>query len=227
MEFLRIMIWIERISILLAGMLSVFCLYNGIISKKKIPIAMYCVISSFVSTTQILLSQNLKNYENLSVRGYLANGSLVLHLIILSIFIINHITVLRYRKIITITTIISLFLLLPIFYFWGFSTRNQLAYYFVNLNLFLFCIFYFYNILKSDDHIFTFNLPEFWIISGILLGMTLAIPTFSFVFISDSLHIVDQTLQNKIYSIAPIGYLIMYLFFSKGFLCIYRNPKTY
>ena len=93
---------------------------------------------------------------------------------------------------------------------------------FANSCLFIFCVFYFYLLLKEKPALDLRNNPVFIILCGIFIGVGISIPfTLAYKYLVE-LNVPRDTLF--LYNLlSGLGYLIMNLSFLKALLCINKN----
>jgi hypothetical protein len=100
------------------------------------------------------------------------------------------------------------------------STGESFA--FSNGCLFIFCIYYFYELFKSDPIVDLNNRPTFFICAGIFVGAGLIVP-FS---LMHRYLVLLNIPRDTIYfygMLSNFGYFIMNMFFIKALLCINKN----
>ena len=142
--------------------------------------------------------------------------SLFFHFAFLSLFIFQFYSIKKeknYFKILFWFFIVALiiFIITDIVY------RYVISFGIANTGLFIFCIYYYYQLFRKPPILNLLKEPSFWIITGILFGMSTTIPIFlmgGYLY-----HNLPRNIFYSIATIAPFGYGIMHLFFIKAFLC--------
>ena len=89
-----------------------------------------------------------------------------------------------------------------------------------NLTIFILCCFYFARLFSSTEVVVIKNEPSFWVVAGILICMCITLPFAAyrfFLFTESSKYFI---VQENLFSITAIGYIIMHLFFIKAYLCL-------
>ena len=87
-----------------------------------------------------------------------------------------------------------------------------------NLTLFLLCCFYFMKLFSSTEVIIPKNNASFWVVIGILICMCVSLPFAAYRFFLSSRLPKDYAIQQNIFFMATLGYIIMHLFFIKAYL---------
>lgn len=148
--------------------------------------------------------------------------SLLFHFAFLSLFISQFYSTKKekdYFKILFWLFIVSviIFIIIDIIY------HYVIAFGITNTGLFIFCIYYYYQLFRNPPTLNLLRESSFWIITGILFGMSTTIPIF---FMGGYLyHNLPRNIFYSIATIAPFGYGIMHLFFIKAFLCSVRPHR--
>ena len=99
-----------------------------------------------------------------------------------------------------------------------------LAFAVTNFGLIILCISYYYQLFKTTPSLNLLKDPSFWIITGILFGMSTTIPVSiigGYLF-----HNIPRDIFLSVAVIMPLGYGIMHLFFLKAILCSIRRQKV-
>ncbi len=155
------------------------------------------------------------------ILGLISNLSVFAHFIIVGRFIVLQIDNKPSRSIISFFHLIIIgFLFLMFFFVSSFNNLSTLQIFVSSLCLFIFCMVYFFKILKNQ----TKDLgdirisPEFWIISGVFLSMGLLIP------IPIVFNMLRQSSTKDLIRVLSIincsCYIILHLFFLKAYLCL-------
>ena len=148
--------------------------------------------------------------------------SLLFHFIFLTSFIFRFYSTKKekgYFKVLfwLFIMILIIFIIIDIIY------HSVIAFGIANTGLFIFCIYYYYQLFRNPPTLNLLREPSFWIITGILFGMSTTIPIF---FMGGYLyHNLPRSIFYSIATIAPFGYGIMHLFFIKAFLCSVRPHR--
>jgi hypothetical protein len=94
-----------------------------------------------------------------------------------------------------------------------------------NLGLIIYCIIYYYLLFHDKPNANLLKEPSFWIISGILLGVSASIPINSLhEYLKIEAHIGEEY-HKKIFSIGLFSYGLFHLFLVKAYLCSI-SPQT-
>jgi hypothetical protein len=117
---------------------------------------------------------------------------------------------------------ISIFFLLILFIILDIKILSAYSFAFTNSCLFIFCIYYFYLLLKEKPALNLANNPAFIICCGIFIGVGISIPfTLAYKYLVE-LNVPRDT--RYVYNtFAGLGYILMNLSFIKALLCIKPN----
>lgn len=152
-------------------------------------------------------------------RGFFSNlnfFSLSFHFIFLTWFILQVTKESGAKKVENVTRNISIVLVLLCIANDYLHKLNR-SYILVNSLLFFYCLFYFARLFKSEPHFRLTARPEFWMITGIFLGMGIILPFY--IFHEFLITRVTGSTINLLRLIGVCGYAIMHLFFVKGLFC--------
>lgn len=97
---------------------------------------------------------------------------------------------------------------------------------FSNAGLFILAAYYFYKLFSSINPGKIFTVPAFWIVTGVFICKSIALPMMAFFYLLNSESILDSDTVNSLFSIGAIGYIIMHLFFIGSFVCILLNRRS-
>jgi len=88
-----------------------------------------------------------------------------------------------------------------------------------NGGLFILCLFYYVRLFSSILVVQVKSDPAFWVVTGILICMCITLPIAAYrIFLCTGLPEVVVIEQN-VYFLGIVGYIIMHLFFIKAYLC--------
>lgn len=142
--------------------------------------------------------------------------SLLFHFTFLSLFIYQFFKTKNERKYYQLLFLFFI-ILLTIFIIKDIYTHYVISFGIANTGLFVFCILYYNLLLRNTPNLYLFKEPSFWVITGILFGMSTTIPIS---FMGGYLyHNLPRNIFFSIASILPLGYGIMHVFFIKAILC--------
>ena len=162
-----------------------------------------------------IIQKNL--YQNINLL------SLLFHYSFLGLFILKVMSKRKKIEIINIffwlfLPIITFFIITDIFY------HTFLSFAVANFGLMILCISYYYQLFKTTPSLNLLKDPSFWIITGILFGMSTTIPVSiigGYLF-----HNIPRDIFLSVAVIMPLGYGVMHLFFLKAILCSIRQQKV-
>jgi hypothetical protein len=161
----------------------------------------------------------IKNrFQILSLITYL---SVLAHFIIVGRFIVLQIDNKPSRSLISLIHLIFIGIIFLMFFLVSsFNNLNTLQIFISSLCLFIFCIIYFFKILKNQTkELGNIRIsPEFWIISGVFFSMGMLIP------IPIVVNMLRQSSTQDLIRVLSIincsCYIILHLFFLKAYLCL-------
>ncbi len=144
--------------------------------------------------------------------------SLLFHYLFLSFFIYNVTGKFERFKV----TIFFILILLIISTIYDILNRSSNSFAFANGSLFIFSLFYFYNLFNGHAVVYLSNNPIFYFCCGIFIGSGLIVPT---TLMAKHLSLLNVSIATlKILSVVSgFGYLIMNLLFIKALL--YSNKR--
>ena len=189
-----------------------FLLYNSVAMIVMIP---YFLMINF--------------YLKFTLPFSLNNFSLIFGFSFLSFFIMNHIVDFNRRFFLFFFYFLFLFFL--IFFLIGDNKRpvNYNAFTVHYLGLLIFCLIYYFMLYRTEKLIDITKMSSFWVISGVLFCSCLCLPTYFFsgLFI-DYYNVEELTKFSLLLNIIPSSsYVIMHLFFIKGYSCKIYQPKEF
>lgn len=201
--------------------LSLFFSLRLINGKKIIPYMRNFYWYSIVGASLVLLRWCSKNYEfpSKDVMGIISNYSILFHFTFLSMFISSLLRNQQEYKFLTVLFVITF--LITLFYLIVFPDKKQhsTSYAIANLGLVISCVTYFSTFFREIPDKNLLREPSFWIIGGIFLCMSAAIPILSLHrYLRDENYINEENRKN-FYSIVYFAYGTMHLFFIKAYLC--------
>lgn len=177
------------------------------------------IILMFINAIFYFKVIEIKN--RIQILGLISNLSVFAHFIIVGRFIVLQIDNKPSRSIISFFHLIIIgFSFLMFFFVPSFNNLSTLQIFVSSLCLFIFCMVYFFKILKNQTkELGDIRIsPEFWIISGVFLSMGLLIPipiVFNMLRQSSTIDLI------RVLSIINCTcYIILHLFFLKAYLCL-------
>jgi hypothetical protein len=100
----------------------------------------------------------------------------------------------------------------------GFSI-NSASFSIANLSLVIFCIIYFNQLFKNISAVNLLQEPSFWVVSGILFCMSIAIPVISLDEYLRNSDYINLAYRNLFSAIVYFAYGSFHLFLVKAYLC--------
>jgi hypothetical protein len=210
----QIVNWLSLVTIIITFVISL--LYQD--RKNLLPIQLYIIVSLVVNLTlnifDILpLKSTYKNIEQVSFNIYS----------LLEISLIYYFLFIRIKgKGFHITMLIAFLIFISICIV-GWSLSNKLFFSFApdlsgieGLLITVACLFYIYEILKSDLHVDLKSDANFIVTCGILFYFSVSIPTYFSWF---NLHYMAPGFQKIIILTNSIFYTILFISFMKAYLC--------
>ncbi len=164
------------------------------------------------------------SYISISSATTFNNITLIFNYSFLGLFIINRLlekTNIKY-KLFSIFWIF--FIAMMYFLVKDVSQGGNIAFAFASLGLTFFCIIYYYYLFKNPPLLNITKDPSFWIITGVFFVMSFQTPVSAI-----GIYIAKKMSYEHYYILGTLTmftYVIMYLFFSKAFLCIYKKSKV-
>ena len=194
-----------------------------LINNKNIPHYMNGFYWYNVVGVLSLIPSNLYYFSDFSHAWAHAinNFSVVFHFSFLGSFIIRVMLLKSYFKYIVVT--FSLFLVLIIYFLFSnnFTTSIEQLFSISCLGLTILSLFYFHYIFKYSSHANLLKEPAFWIVTGIFISMSFIVP------ISATIDYLRYRIPEFNFSIISnlllVGYIIMHIFFIKGFIISKRK----
>jgi hypothetical protein len=196
------------------------------IGNKKVPPYMrWFFIYSFVAfiglTTINILTINSDFNRNLVLTITLF--SVVFHYIFLSVFFYKVILTKRSRLIFLSIFFFSIPFILLVLYnnFSQFGSMESFSV--INFFLLIFCILYYNQLFSSLPQHIIFQMPSFWVASGVFFSMGMLIPVYS-VF----RYFITDYIEKEIRELSYVGFFAygtMHLFFTKAYICSLTTKK--
>ncbi len=88
-----------------------------------------------------------------------------------------------------------------------------------NLILFLFCLFYFRNLMKNEPTLILMKSSAFWIVIGVLFSSSIGYPVITLIqFIPKTQEYIN--VRSQVFSICNMSLIILYIFIIKSYLCL-------
>lgn len=94
-----------------------------------------------------------------------------------------------------------------------------------NGGLFILCCIYFIRLFSSTDIVMIKSEPSFWVVAGIWICMCISLPFAVYRIFLFSKVAPNIALQQNVYYILNIGYILMHLFFIKAYSCLIAQAK--
>ncbi len=217
---------INKIATSIVYLLS--CFYSlRLIGSKTIPTYLrgfywYSIIGAL--TSLMLLSSIFFSPIRIPMFSRINSVTLIFHFSFLTFFIFR---ILKNDRVVTFLKVcfwIILFLLIVSIANDVYFDTCSLSFCVANVSLFLFCLFYYYQILHFIPAVSILKEPSFWIITGIFIGMGLSFPMIIFLdFFSLN---TSLQLKREIQFLGNLPYIVMHLCFIKAYLCSSQIQKA-
>jgi hypothetical protein len=219
MEIKLIFFAVQCLSIILSFIFSLRTINNINIPKYLQGFYWYNIVALFFA----LLSLVETFITGIKISPFLLNFSLIFHFIFLGTFIIKTMPQSSLTMWLKIIFIIFTLLIVAYIFSYNFFKINNKAYSVSNFALTIICLFYYYQLFKKPPILSLKEMPSFWIVSGVFFGMGINTP---FSAIVDFFKYKPNILNHVFfYVLMTNGYIIMHLFFIKGFLCSTKVKK--
>ena len=222
--FFLLMGWFQDGCMLLSLLFSLKLINND----KVIKYMKYFYWYSIVGGILVLLKWTNKNYSFPSndIMSQIRNYSVLFHFTFLSVFIYSILPRKNNFKLLLLLffsiVFITVFCLVT-----GESTKaNSVAFSIGNLGLVICCIIYFFGIFNNSPNQNLLKEPSFWIVSGIFLCMSAAIPVLSLYEYLRNENYVSQENKRNLTTIIYFAYGSLHLFLIKAYLCSISLQKN-
>lgn len=195
-----------------------------VLRLKYIPInikffALYPILALSIGIPNILNDFSIKNLKHFV--GVLNNVTLLLHISLIGFFIFS---CLKRKEIKRLYLFVLIgFQLIVVFYLISvnLSSQNFIAFAITNFGLIVLTLFYFFEIFINPPILKLKEEPSFWIITGVFFSTCLNMPFYAtYKVILDNNDVFIKSLVGVLVS---LSYIIMFLFFVKGFKCSIKN----
>ena len=193
---------------------------NPFLDKTLKPVIVYLYVALILNFLCDFIAdfKNVLNFPHwLKTNNYLYNIHSIVRMFFFSIFFIkvNPKSFVVFKKLILllffIFVIINFVLLQSFFNYKFFSSRLISA---ETILLLIFCLLYYYKIMVKDDQNGYYNLPSFWIITGLCIYIVTSLPIFIFY---KALILENSTFGEYIWYAHNIAYIIFNIFIAIGF----------
>ncbi|MBU3714080.1 MAG: hypothetical protein FGM46_03945 [Ferruginibacter sp.] len=219
MEIKLIFFAAQCFSIMLSFIFSLRIINNHKIPKYLEGFYWYNIVAFFFA----LLSFVETFITGIKISPFLLNFSLLFHFIFLGSFIIKTMPTSSLTKWLKVAFVIFTVLLLAYILSDNFFKINNKAYSISNFSLTIICLFYYFQLFRKPPILSLKEMPSFWIVSGVFFGMGINTPFSAIVdFFKNKPMIINHVF---FYVLMTNGYIIMHLFFIKGFLCSSKVKK--
>ncbi len=168
----------------------------------------------------IFLNENI--FENIAQPFFVQNILMILQAQFIGFFYYDVLINVRFKKI-TLNTITIVWLSQVLFLILK-NTSVKYIQISIALELFIFSILYFKELLSSEAKLNLSKSPSFWIAIGVFFYASISFPIYCFQpLISIDLKYTD--ISNQIFSFSNMSLIVMYLFFIKSYLCL-KTPQN-
>jgi hypothetical protein len=215
----------EKIFLLVNSVANIFLLiafvFSLFITKKTIGhsvfflIPIYLFFAFVINIIEVLDSIGISKF---SIFNEFCNLIfVVIHFLFLTTYIIKSIDINKQTGLLKVFQAIFIFTISFMAYF-DFFNHTYYSATATNIGVMILCIFYYYNMLKNITFFKIGCNSTFLIITGIMFSSCFLIPIILFGNYIRSVYSLDTFYYLAI--LAPLGSMVMYIFFIKAFLCI-------
>ncbi len=181
--------------------------------------AFYPILTISIAIPSIIHDFAIKDLR--SIKNVLENVTLLLHISLIGYFVYTCLNRRLLRRIYFI--VLSSFQLIVIIYLSSIdlTKKNFFAFAITNFGLIILTLFYFIEIFINPPILKLIEEPHFWIVTGVFFSMSLSIPFFATYKVIMGRN--GEFIQTLVGASVALSFIIMHLFFVKGFKCSIKN----
>lgn len=183
--------------------------------------AFYPILAISIGIPNIINDFAIKNLRLFC--NVLQNVTLLLHISLIGYFIYSCLNRKLLRQ--SFFIVLSIFQVILLIYLSSIdiTRKSFFAFAITNFGLIILTLFYFFEIFINPPILKLTEEPHFWIVTGVFFSMCLSMPFFATykVILQEYVEFVQTLVASSI----ALSFIIMHLFFVKGFKCSIKNQN--